>query len=73
MEFRRNERGDSQIVRRCVGNLLIIDSGLNEGWSTLIIPKFEQDDPLRVSSDEMVWIVNFLYVGVGLTRWCRFF
>ncbi|KAK9308701.1 hypothetical protein QLX08_001422 [Tetragonisca angustula] len=55
-----------QIFIGTICNLLIIDSGLNEGWSTLIIPKFEQDDPLRVSSDEMVWIVNFLYVGVGL-------
>ncbi|CAD1478816.1 unnamed protein product, partial [Heterotrigona itama] len=55
-----------QIFIGIICNLLIIDSGLNEGWSTLIIPKFEQDDPLRVSSDETVWIVNFLYVGVGL-------
>ncbi|XP_020719231.2 facilitated trehalose transporter Tret1-like [Bombus affinis] len=49
-----------------VCNLLIIDSGLNEGWSTPIIPKFDQDDPLKVSSDKVVWIVNLMYVGVGL-------
>ncbi|XP_034181689.1 trehalose transporter 1-like protein [Osmia lignaria lignaria] len=47
-------------------NLLVIDSGLNEGWITPIIPKFQQDDPLRVSTDQMVWVVNLMYVGVGL-------
>lgn len=55
-----------QIIHRRIGNLLIIDSGLNEGWSTPIIPKFDQDDPLKVSSDKVVWIVNLMYVGVGL-------
>ncbi|XP_003689886.2 facilitated trehalose transporter Tret1-like, partial [Apis florea] len=49
-----------------IGNLLIIDSGLNEGWSTPIIPKFKQDDPLKVSNDQIVWVVNLMYVGVGL-------
>lgn len=55
-----------QIIHRRIGNLLVIDSGLNEGWSTPIIPKFNQDDPLKVSSDKVVWIVNLMYVGVGL-------
>ncbi|XP_026668279.1 facilitated trehalose transporter Tret1-2 homolog [Ceratina calcarata] len=61
---------DSQILRQIfigiICNLLIIDSGLNEGWSTPIIPKFERDDPLKVSSDEVVWIVNLMYIGIGL-------
>ncbi|XP_017787794.1 PREDICTED: facilitated trehalose transporter Tret1-like [Habropoda laboriosa] len=61
---------DLEIVRQIfigiVCNLLVIDSGLNEGWSTPIIPKFEQDDPLKVSSDKVVWVVNLMYVGVGL-------
>lgn len=56
----------SEIIHRRAGNLLIIDSGLNEGWSTPIIPKFEQDDPLKVSSDEVACVVNLMYVGVGL-------
>ena len=55
-----------QILIGIVCNLLIIDSGLHEGWSTPILPKFEQDDPLRVSTDKVVWVVNLLYVGVGL-------
>ncbi|XP_017755021.1 PREDICTED: facilitated trehalose transporter Tret1-like [Eufriesea mexicana] len=55
-----------QIFIGIVCNLLIIDSGLNEGWSTPIIPKFEQDDPLKVSSDEVACVVNLMYVGVGL-------
>lgn len=55
-----------QIFIGIVCNLLIIDSGLNEGWSTPIIPKFKQDDPLKVSNDQIVWVVNLMYVGVGL-------
>lgn len=61
---------DRGIVRQSligiVCNLLIIDSGLNEGWSTPILPKFNRTDPLQVTSDEMVWVVNLMYVGVGL-------
>ncbi|XP_076758947.1 trehalose transporter 1-like protein [Xylocopa sonorina] len=61
---------DLEILRQMfigiICNLLIIDSGLNEGWSTPIIPKFEQDDPLKVSSDKVVWVVNLLYVGIGI-------
>lgn len=38
---------------------------MNEGWSTPIIPKFKQDDPLKVSNDQIVWVVNLMYVGVG--------
>ncbi|XP_033340075.1 facilitated trehalose transporter Tret1 [Megalopta genalis] len=55
-----------QILIGIICNLLIVDSGLNEGWSTPIIPKFEHDDPLKVSSDKVVWVVNLMYVGVGL-------
>ncbi|XP_076645634.1 trehalose transporter 1-like protein [Halictus rubicundus] len=55
-----------QILIGIVCNLLVIDSGLNEGWSTPIIPKFEHEDPLRVTSDKLVWVVNLMYVGVGL-------
>ncbi|CAL7935376.1 unnamed protein product [Xylocopa violacea] len=61
---------DLEILRQMfigiVCNLLIVDSGLNEGWSTPIIPKFEQDDPLNVPSDKVVWVVNLLYVGIGI-------
>ncbi|XP_076244401.1 facilitated trehalose transporter Tret1 [Calliopsis andreniformis] len=55
-----------QILIGIVCNFLIIDSGLNEGWSTPIIPKFNKDDPLQVSNDEIVWVVNLMYVGVGV-------
>ncbi|XP_015438906.1 PREDICTED: facilitated trehalose transporter Tret1-2 homolog [Dufourea novaeangliae] len=55
-----------QILIGIVCNLLIIDSGLHEGWSTPIIPKFEQTDPLKVSTDKVAWVVNLMYVGVGL-------
>ncbi|XP_076170600.1 trehalose transporter 1-like protein [Ptiloglossa arizonensis] len=55
-----------QILIGIVCNLLIIDSGLHEGWSTPIIPKFENEDPLNVSADKVVWVVNLMYVGVGL-------
>lgn len=48
------------------GSVLIIDCGLHEGWSTPTIPKFNGEDPLKVTSDEIVWIVNLLYVGVGI-------
>nr|XP_012143664.1 PREDICTED: facilitated trehalose transporter Tret1-like [Megachile rotundata] len=55
-----------QIFIGVICNLLVIDSGLHEGWSTPIIPKFERDDPVRVPSDKLVWVVNLMYVGVGL-------
>ncbi|KAG7187772.1 hypothetical protein KM043_016812 [Ampulex compressa] len=55
-----------QILIGIVCNLLIIDSGLQEGWSTPMIPKFNNEDPLSLTSSEIVWIVNSLYVGVGI-------
>ncbi|XP_054013330.1 facilitated trehalose transporter Tret1-like isoform X1 [Hylaeus anthracinus] len=55
-----------QILIGIVCNLLIIDSGMHEGWSTPIIPKFGKEDPLDVSTDTVVWVVNLMYVGVGL-------
>ncbi|XP_076634850.1 facilitated trehalose transporter Tret1-2 homolog isoform X2 [Colletes latitarsis] len=55
-----------QILIGIVCNLLIVDSGLHEGWSTPIIPKFGNEDSLEVSTDRIVWVVNLMYVGVGL-------
>ncbi|XP_012540340.1 facilitated trehalose transporter Tret1 isoform X1 [Monomorium pharaonis] len=49
-----------------VCSILIIDCGLNEGWPTPTIPKFNNTDPLEVTNDEMTWIVNFMYVGVAI-------
>lgn len=51
---------------RFPGSILIIDCGLHEGWSTPTIPKFNGDDPLKVTTDEIAWIVNLMYVGVGI-------
>ncbi|KAL0115903.1 hypothetical protein PUN28_011056 [Cardiocondyla obscurior] len=51
---------------RFLGSILIIDCGLHEGWSTPTIPKFNGEDPLKVTSDEIAWIVNLMYVGVGI-------
>ncbi|KYN08621.1 Facilitated trehalose transporter Tret1, partial [Cyphomyrmex costatus] len=48
------------------GSILIIDCGLHEGWSTPTIPKFNNGDPLTVTSNEIAWIVNLMYVGVGI-------
>jgi MFS family permease len=48
------------------GSILIIDCGLHEGWSTPTIPKFNGEDPLEVTSNEIAWIVNLMYVGVGI-------
>lgn len=45
---------------------MIIDCGLHEGWSTPTIPKFNYEDPLKVTTDEIAWIVNLMYVGVGI-------
>lgn len=49
-----------------VCSILIIDCGLHEGWSTPTIPKFNGEDPLEVTSNEIAWIVNLMYVGVGI-------
>ncbi|XP_067213371.1 facilitated trehalose transporter Tret1-like isoform X2 [Linepithema humile] len=51
---------------RFSGSILIIDCGLHEGWSTPTIPKFNGEDPLKVTSNEIAWIVNLMYVGVGI-------
>lgn len=51
---------------RFPGSILIIDCGLHEGWSTPTIPKFNDEDPLKVTTDEIAWIVNLMYVGVGI-------
>lgn len=48
------------------GSILIIDCGLHEGWSTPTIPKFNNGDPLKVTTNEIAWIVNLMYVGVGI-------
>lgn len=57
---------------RFPGSLLIIDCGLHEGWSTPTIPKFNGADPLNVTTDETVWIVNLMYVGVGIGSFVPF-
>ncbi|GAB1863913.1 Sugar transporter ERD6-like 4 [Camponotus japonicus] len=49
-----------------VCSILIIDCGLHEGWSTPTIPKFNDEDPLKVTTNELAWIVNLMYVGVGI-------
>jgi len=51
---------------RFSGSILIIDCGLHEGWSTPTIPKFNNEDPLKVTTNELAWIVNLMYVGVGI-------
>lgn len=45
---------------------MVIDCGFHEGWSTPTIPKFNGEDPLSVTSDEIAWMVNLMYVGVGI-------
>lgn len=54
------------ICDRFPGSILIIDCGLHEGWSTPTIPKFNDEDPLKVTTDQIAWIVNLMYVGVGI-------
>lgn len=43
-----------------------MDSGFHEGWSTPMLPKLEKDDPLEIEKHESGWVINFLYVGVGV-------
>ncbi|KAI4499671.1 hypothetical protein M0802_005241 [Mischocyttarus mexicanus] len=63
-----------QVLIGVVCNLLIIDSGFQEGWSTPTVPKFiSEEDPLRMSSDQIAWVVNLLYVGVGIGSIIPFF
>ncbi|KAL6442716.1 hypothetical protein ACFW04_002659 [Cataglyphis niger] len=54
------------IASHILRSILIIDCGLHEGWSTPTIPKFNGEDPLKVTTDEIAWIVNLMYVGVGI-------
>lgn len=54
------------ICARFPGSILIIDCGLHEGWSTPTIPKFNDEDPLEVTTNEIAWVVNLMYVGVGI-------
>jgi len=51
---------------RFSGSTLLIDCGLHEGWILSTISKFNNEDPLKVTTDEIAWIVNFMYVGVGI-------
>ncbi|XP_011495762.1 PREDICTED: facilitated trehalose transporter Tret1-2 homolog isoform X2 [Ceratosolen solmsi marchali] len=56
-----------QVLIGVVCNLLIVDSGFHEGWSTPMIPKLEHDDTLaKVTSEQGAWIINLMYVGVGV-------
>lgn len=49
------------------GNLLIVDSGFHEGWSTPMLPKLDGEDPyVKVNPEEGAWIVNLMYVGVAV-------
>ena len=43
-----------------------MDSGFHEGWSTPMLPKLEKDDPMAIEKHESGWVINFLYVGVGV-------
>lgn len=45
---------------------MIIDCGFHEGWCTPTISKFNGEDPLSATSDEIAWMVNLMYVGVGV-------
>ncbi|XP_014487059.1 PREDICTED: facilitated trehalose transporter Tret1-like [Dinoponera quadriceps] len=47
-------------------SLMVIDCGFHEGWSTPTIPKFNDEDPLSATSDEVAWMVNLMYVGVAI-------
>ncbi|XP_051162550.1 facilitated trehalose transporter Tret1-like [Leptopilina boulardi] len=55
-----------QVLVGLVCNLLIMDSGFHEGWSTPLLPKLKEDKSLSIEDHETGWIINFLYLGVGL-------
>lgn len=55
-----------QVLVGLVCNLLIMDSGFHEGWSTPLLPKLKTDKSLSIMDHETGWIINFLYLGVGL-------
>lgn len=44
----------------------MVDCGFHEGWSAPTIAKFNCEDPLNVTSEEIVWIVDFMYIGIGV-------
>lgn len=48
------------------GDLLIIDCGFHEGWSTPMIPKFGNIDPIAMTPQQGTWAINLLYVGTAL-------
>lgn len=48
------------------GSLMVIDCGFHEGWSTPTIPKFNGEDSLKATNDEIAWMVNLMYVGVAI-------
>ncbi|XP_015589087.1 facilitated trehalose transporter Tret1 [Cephus cinctus] len=57
-----------QIQIGLVCNLMMLGCGFHEGWSTSMIPKLDGNDPtITVTPDQGSWIINFMYVGVGLT------
>ncbi|XP_011137571.1 facilitated trehalose transporter Tret1 [Harpegnathos saltator] len=55
-----------QILIGLVCSLMVIDCGFHEGWCTPTISKFNGEDPLSATSNEIAWIVNLMYVGVGI-------
>ncbi|XP_074101173.1 facilitated trehalose transporter Tret1 [Cotesia typhae] len=55
-----------QIIIGLVCNLLIIDCGLHEGWPTVTLPKFGTEDPVTLTSNQEVLLINLLYLGVSL-------
>ncbi|XP_057333895.1 facilitated trehalose transporter Tret1-like isoform X1 [Microplitis mediator] len=54
-----------QIIIGIVCNLLIIDCGLHEGWPTVTLPKFGTEDPVTLTSNQEVLLINLLYLGVS--------
>lgn len=50
-----------------------MDSGFHEGWSTPLLPKLKEDESLSIEDHETGWVINFLYVGVGLGSLLPFF
>lgn len=48
------------------GDLLIIDSGFHEGWSTPMLRKFGREDAISLSPGQEALVINLLYLGTGL-------
>ncbi|KAK0087578.1 hypothetical protein PV325_000704 [Microctonus aethiopoides] len=56
-----------QVIIGAVCSLLVVDCGFHEGWATVTLPLFAKgDDPITLTSDQEVLIINLLYVGVGI-------